>query len=78
MSTFDLRNMNCLQEMPSIKIDKPLQRRPTVEDRCINRDLDIKGQQISEIPKNTMTNKDFDRMIDNLDEKFQLFSDRSQ
>ena len=30
---------------------------------------------MSEIPKNTITNKDFDRIIDNLDEKFQLFSE---
>ena len=32
---------------------------------------------MSEIPKNTITNKDFDQIIDNLDEKFQLFSEQN-
>lgn len=64
--------MNPLEKPSIIFLSRGEQPVPTEK---FKNGLEIKDQQMSEIPKNTITNRDFDRIIDNLDEKFQLFSE---
>lgn len=69
VNKFDIENANPI-EKPSIIFKSRGEQPAAIMLEAFQNDLDIKGQQMSEIPKNTITNKDFDRIINNLDEKF--------